>query len=154
MDRPRRWDTDERGIGSADARAWRPLLEAVARDADADGWVAEEPEAHLLPHLVDASAGGPLAIRATRTEADGTFAVDLDWIGEAPPDRRALRSALFALITPIAETISLVHEPPASAGRVLEVLTGSGGDGPGSFAAHGHTLRLSVAVPDATPSRE
>jgi hypothetical protein len=151
MDRPRRWDTDERGVGVGDARAWRPLIAAVAAVADTDGWVAEEPEAHLLPHLVEAAAGGPLAIRATRTETDGTFAVDLEWAGAGPMDRRAVRSALFALLAPIAETITVVHEPPATEGRVLEVLTGSGGDGAGSFAAHGHTLRLSVAVPDATP---
>ncbi|HEY7130842.1 MAG TPA: hypothetical protein VH440_01265 [Candidatus Limnocylindrales bacterium] len=154
MDRPRRWDTDERGIGVADARGWRALIEGLARVADADGWVAEEPEAHLLPHLVDATAAGPLAIRGTRTEADGTFAVDLGWVGDGPIDRRALRSALFAMIAPIAETISVVHEPPDSEGRLLEVLTGSGGAGPGTFGAHGHTLRLSVAVPDPSPSRE
>lgn len=45
----RRWDNDERLTGIADASAMEPqvsaLLDAMARD----GWVAEEPEAHLLP---------------------------------------------------------------------------------------------------------
>jgi hypothetical protein len=153
VDRPRRWDTDERGIGVADARAWRPVLEGLAAAADSNGWVAEEPELHLLPHLEEAVAGGPLAIRATTTEPDGTFAVELDWVGEGEPTRRAVRSALFALIAPMSETLSVIHEPPGSRGHVLEVLTGSGG-GDGSFAGHGHTLRFTISPPAATSQRE
>jgi hypothetical protein len=151
MDRPRRWDTDERGIGVADARSWGSLLAEVAGRADQDGWVAEEPEHHLLPHLREAAAGGPLAISATTIEPDGTFAVELEWAGDGEPDRRTLRAAVFALIAPIAETVAVIHEPPAARGRVLEVLTGSGG-GDGPFAAHGHTLRLTVLAPDWSAS--
>jgi hypothetical protein len=51
-----RWDSDERGDGVADATALVPgaeeLLDAMRRPR----WVAEEPEAHLLPHLVQACA--------------------------------------------------------------------------------------------------
>src|SRR5204863_280529 len=38
----RRWDDDPRGIGPADARTWRSLVETIAAVADEDGWVAEE----------------------------------------------------------------------------------------------------------------
>jgi hypothetical protein len=146
----RRWDDDERGIGPADARSWRPLADTLATVVDEEGWVAEEPERHLLPHLEAATAAGPLAIRRATTAADGTFAVDLDWIGPGEPTRPAVRSALYAMIAGVAETITLIHEPPAAAGRVLEVLFGSAGDD-GPFAGHGHTLRLAVVSADQAP---
>ena len=149
--RRRRWDDDTRGTGAADARAWRPLIETLAGVIDEDGWVAEEPELHLLPHLEAATATAPLAIREASTEGDGTFAVDLDWIGPGEASRLAIRSALYALIATIAETVTLLHEPPDAGGRVLEMLSGSaGGDGP--FAGHGHTVRLVVSVPGADRS--
>jgi hypothetical protein len=144
----RRWDDDARGTGTGDARAWRPLVETLARVIDEVGWVAEEPELHLLPHLGAATATGPLAIQSTRTRHDGTFEVELAWVGPDEPSRGAIRSALYALIATIAETVTVLHEPPDAQGRVLEVLSGSaGGDGP--FAGHGHTLRLRVTAPGA-----
>src|SRR5687768_1478367 len=57
----RRWDTDERGRGVADG-GWiapdvRRLLDTLAEP----GWVAEDPDIHLLPHLRRAcqEAGSP-----------------------------------------------------------------------------------------------
>jgi hypothetical protein len=144
----RRWDDDARGTGSGDARAWRPVVETLARVIDEVGWVAEEPELHLLPHLEAAIASGPLTIREAGAASDGTFVVGLEWVGPGEPSRLAIRSALYALIAAIAETVTLLHEPPDAQGRVLEVLSGSaGGDGP--FAGHGHTLRLRVTAPGA-----
>ena len=61
-----------------------------------EGWVAEEPEAHLLPHLVAAAELGPLRIRRAETDAAGTFVVELRWVGEGEPTRRTIRSALFS----------------------------------------------------------
>ena len=148
MTRRRRWDDDARGIGTGDARAWRRLVETLATVVDEEGWVAEEPELHLLPHLEAATAAGPLAIHGTRTDADATFVVDLDWVGHGEPSRLAIRSALYALIATVAETITVLHEPPAAQGRVLEVLSGSGGDD-GPFAGHGHTIQLVVSAPAA-----
>jgi len=146
----RRWDDDVRGIGPADARAWAPVVESIARVTAQEGWVAEEPDLHLLPHLEDRAAGGPLAIRAARTASDGTFEVDLDWVGPGEPSRGAIRSGLYALIATIAETITVVHEPPEAHGFVVEVLSGTP-DGDGPFAGHGHTIRLEVADPDHAP---
>jgi hypothetical protein len=146
MSSRRRWDDDARGIGPADARSWRPVIETLVAATDESGWVAEDPELHLLPHLEAAAGSGPLAIRETRSEPDGSFAVELDWIGPGEPSRAALRAPLYALIAALAETMTVVVEPPAARGRVLEVLTGSGDDD-GPFAGHGHTLRLSVTVP-------
>jgi len=153
--RRRRWDTDARGVGVADARAWRPLVASLTDVTETDGWVAEEPEAHLLPHLVTAAEAGPVRIRRAATEADGTFVVELDWVEKQEATRRAVRMALFDLVATVAETLTVVHEPPAARGFELEVLTGVL-DGEGVFAGHGHTIRLAVAVPDgaSTPSSE
>ena len=150
-----RWDDDTRGIGIADARAWRTVVASLAAVTDRDGWVAEEPDAHLLPHLAAATAVGPVRIRRTASAADGTFVVELDWVGPDEASRRTVRSALFGLVATVAETVTVLREPPEARGRQLEVLTGSV-DGEGRFAGHGHTLRLTVAVAgdDPTPPSE
>jgi hypothetical protein len=142
----RRWDTDDRGIGVGDARAWRPTIEALAEVAATDGWVAEEPELHLLPHLEAATAAGPLALRRAESDADGTFVVDLEWAGETEANRRDIRAAMFVLIGSIAESMTVIHELPTEAGRQIDVLTGLvGPDSP--FATHGHTVRFRLTVP-------
>jgi hypothetical protein len=110
---------------------------------EAAGWVAEEPDAHLLPHLAAAAEGSPVRIDGTTTDLDGTFVVDLVWIGPDEPTRQAVRAVLFELVGTVAETVTLIHEPPAARGRELEVLTGSR-DGEGPFAGHGHTIRFTV----------
>jgi hypothetical protein len=145
----RRWEDDVRGMGPADAGAWAPIAGTIAALSTHDGWVAEDPDAHLLPHLETAARGGPLAIRATRSDADGTYVVDLEWSGDGEPGRLEVRSALYALVAGIAETITVLHEPPEARGRVLEVLTGSADSA--AFAGHGHTVRLAVSVPGAAP---
>jgi hypothetical protein len=150
----RRWDNDVRGIGTEDARAWRPLVETLATVVDEEGWVAEGPELHLLPHLESAAAAGPLAMRGSRTDADGTFVVDLGWVGPSEPSRLAIRSAMYALIATVAESVTVLHEPPEARGRIVDVLSGSV-DGDGPFAGHGHTVRLEVSDPDtAQPSSQ
>jgi hypothetical protein len=149
----RRWDTDTRGIGVADARAWRPTIDAIAAAVEEPGWVAEEPDLHLLPHLEAAVGDGPLAITGARVAADGTFEVALEWIGPGESSRLAIRSALCALVASIAETVTVLHEPPAAEGRALEVLSGKADDD-GPFAGHGHLLRFTVTGPPTPPSPE
>jgi len=46
----RRWDTDERFSGVADASGFAAAVDELAALARRPGWVAEEPEAHLVPH--------------------------------------------------------------------------------------------------------
>ncbi len=68
-----RWDTDRRYNGIADASAMvadvERLLEAMRRP----GWVTEDPDAHLLPHLERACAqdGSPWTLLDERLQADG-----------------------------------------------------------------------------------
>jgi hypothetical protein len=142
-----RWDPDPRGIGVGDATSHLATIDALREAAAQPGWVAEEPEAHLLPHLRDAvaAAGASLAIDAARTDPDGTFVIDLHWVGAAAADRGTIRVAALALIAAVSETVTLIHEPQeASDVVVFEVVTGVL-PGTSTFATHGHTLRLRVA---------
>ena len=146
--RPRpRWDPDDRGVGVGDARAHLATLDALRDVADRDGWVAESPETHLLPRLSEYAAGSaPLGIEATRTEPDGTFAVDARWVSEPDPESWQVRAAAVALIGVVAETSSLVHERRDDDGvAIFDVVTGLLPDDT-AFATHGHTLRLRVRV--------
>jgi hypothetical protein len=148
--RPPRWDPDERGIGVADARAYLGRLDALRAAAAEDGWVAEEPEAHLLPHIRRlVEDGGQLAIDGIATAPDGTFVVDLRWTGAADADRGTIRVAAYGLIGSVAEGITTIAEVRETSGLVFEVVTGMLA-GESAFAPHGHTLRLRIVAPRGT----
>jgi hypothetical protein len=150
--RPPRWDPDERGIGVGDARAFAAELDALRDQAVAPGWVAEDPEAHLLPRLNEAIArGAPWRLEAAETGADGTFAIRLRWTGDADAARAAIRTAVVSLVGPIAEGTTLIHERRAAGVVSYAVVTG---DLPGEtrFATHGHTLVLTIDEPGGPPS--
>jgi hypothetical protein len=145
--RPPRWDPDERGIGVGDARAFLAELDALRAQAVEPGWVAEDPDAHLLPRLSESIASGaPWRLEATGTEADGTFAIRLGWMGGSDAGRGAIRAAVVALISEIAEGTTLIHERRAEGVVSYAVITG---DLPGEtrFATHGHTLVLTIDEP-------
>ena len=140
----RRWDTDERGHGVADGRRLEPgaaELTAALREPD---WVAEEPEAHLLPNLRRACERGTVGLRldGTRTEPDGTFVVELHWPGPQG-DVRALQGAVYALIGEVAESATYVRQRRDPDATVYEVGTGMLAPDT-SFAPHGHVLVLRV----------
>jgi hypothetical protein len=100
-----------------------------------DGWVAEEPEAHLLPHLERAAATLGLQIRSTRSQ-NGIFELDLDGNDRSQAE---LRAAAMSLIASIAE--SSTHVRQLKEGE-FEIVTGMlPGDSP-VFATHGHQLRI------------
>ena len=144
--RPPRWDPDERGIGVGDAHAHLDVIDGLRRAAAEPGWVAEDPDAHLGPHL--AAAAGPLAIDSAVAAPDGTYELRLRWAGPGDPDRGAVRAAVYAMIESVAESTTLVHELHEPEDLVFEVVTGTlAGEGP--FATHGHTLRLRIRDPRA-----
>ena len=157
-DRSRRWDTDERGTGVADATAELPRIAALRAHAGRTGWIAEEPEAHLWPHLERAigTPGSPWRSASWTIDAEGRLVVDLEYTdGDADRPLAAVRADAFALVGQIAETSSFVRvaEMPATNGRtpsgsgpmvVVDVVTGLLDDET-SFASHGHTLRLRIA---------
>lgn len=145
----RRWDADERGDGVADASQFAEgaaeLLAAMRRP----NWVAEQPEAHLLPHLERACESLPLQILSARTSADGSYDVELGWTGD-DAGVGVIRAAIFALLGGIAEPASYVRQRRTDAsdgsGATLafEVVTGIVDERP--FTPHGHTLRLDVGI--------
>ena len=139
----RRWDGDERGEGVADAAAFAAGAEALLDAMRARNWVAEEPEAHLLPHLRRSLESLPLELLEARTSGDGSFDVDLRWTGE----RRRLghaRAAVFALVGSFAESATYVHQRSDDGVVRFEIVTGML-EGESAFAPHGHTLRIGVA---------
>jgi hypothetical protein len=146
--RPPRWDPDERGIGVADARAHLARLDGLRAAADADGWVAEEPEVHLLPHIVRHLAdGAPFVLQGTTTDPDGTFVVVLRWTGPVDAGRGTVRTAAYALVGVIAESTTAIIQSDDDQGRQrFEVVTGELAD-QSRFASHGHTLRLVIDRP-------
>jgi hypothetical protein len=146
-ERRRRWDVDERRIGIGDARAFRPTVGLLAELVEEEGWVAEQPEAHLLPHLERAADTQQLRIVQTSTDDAGRFLVDFAWTGPGEPDPRELRIALFSLVATVAEEVTVIREPDGIRGGVLEVVTGMTGRDASRFAAHGHTLGLRLVEP-------
>jgi hypothetical protein len=137
-----RWDDDTRGRGIADAVAFVDGAGELVDAMRSKDWVAEEPEAHLLPHLEAAAEGLPLELGSTRVLDDGTFEVELSWIGK-PAGPGAVRRVVFELIGSIAETATYVRERRAEDAVTFELVTGLIGEDT-HFAPHGHTVRLKV----------
>jgi hypothetical protein len=136
----KRWDTDNRFTGVADASVFAGAIEELAALAHRPGWVAEEPEVHLVPHLRAAEVAG-LRLAGCRTTDDGT----LEAVAEYRPgdSRRDLRRLAWALIGFIAEPAASVREHPDGDTVIFEVVTGIP-ERSGHFASHGHTLRLTL----------
>jgi hypothetical protein len=99
----RRWDTDERGHGVGPGDAFSPNVQELADALPGSGWVAEEPEAHLLPHLQAACDEPGSRWTVTHwTVDDGVFVVDASWTGSWGT-WDALRGDAFAFLGRIAE---------------------------------------------------
>jgi hypothetical protein len=140
-----RWDGDTRGRGVADAT---PFVDGAAELVDSmrtPDWVAEEPEAHLLPHLRQAAEGLPLAFDATRTLDDGTFEVELTWTGEEVGIGE-IRRAVYALVGSVAETATYVRQRRNGDSATFELVTGIIGED-ARFEPHGHAVRFRVTLP-------
>jgi hypothetical protein len=139
----RRWDTDDRFTGVADASAFAAAIDELAALARCAGWVAEEPEAHLVPHLRTGHVAG-LRLAGWSTGEDGV----LDAVAEYRPgsNRHGLRRQDWALIGTVAELAASVRERADGDTIMFEVVTGIPGNG--HFATHGHALRLTLRPAD------
>ena len=140
----KRWDTDGRFTGVADASAFAPAVEELAALARRPGWVAEDPEMHLAPHLRGANVDG-VRIAEIRTGEDGVLSVTA--ASDPGAGRGELRRRAWGLLGAVAEPAASVRERREGDAVVLEVVTGIP-DGAGPFTSHGHTLRLTL-----TPAR-
>lgn len=145
-DSRRRWDTDDRFTGVADASGFADAIEELAALARRPGWVAEEPEAHLVPHLRGAGVPG-LRLLECRSGDDGVLEVTAEH--GAGDSRGGIRRLAWALIGIVAEPAASVREHRDGDSAVFDVVTGIP-EGAGPFASHGHTLRLTIRPP-ATP---
>lgn len=141
----RRWEDDDRGRGIGDASAHVPALEELASLAAEPDWVAEDPEAHLLPGLRRGAEATGLTITSFASDHAGRFIVHLK--GGAAMSRRDLRQAAWTILGCVAELSSHVSEVKDESGVTFDVVTGMPKDG-APFATHGHSLRLVI---DAIP---
>ena len=142
-----RWDGDERGEGVADAAAFASgavqLVDAMRRPS----WVAEEPEVHLFPHVEEACRTLPFEVVDWFVAAEGSFELRLRWTAQG---RRVgqIRAAVFALVGGFAEVATYVRQRRIMATEdgdetlLFEIVTGILDDG--TFAPHGHTVRITV----------
>jgi hypothetical protein len=162
-DRTRRWEDDERGTGVADATAAVPRIAGLLAHAGRNDWIAEQPEAHLWPHLERAIAtpGSPWRNASWTIDGEGRLVVELEHVGsERDRPIAELRADAFALVGQVAEISTFVRVvgPPEVGGSLstgaqaaveVEVVTGMLDDET-SFASHGHTIRLRIARSDAS----
>lgn len=139
-ERSRRWDDDERGRGIASAIANVPAICELADLASQPDWVAEDPELHLLPGVRHGAEASGLTITSFATDPEGCFTVHLK--GAGAMSRRELREAAWRILGAVAELSSHVRESHDEEGVTFEVVTGNPEGG--TFATHGHSLRLVV----------
>jgi hypothetical protein len=138
---PARWDIDERGRGVADATRLVPDAEMLVRFMAEEDWVTEEPDAHLLPHVRRVAERFPLEETRAEIDGEGVLAISLRWT--APWDQFAATAAAFALLGSFAEEMSYLRKDEEPGRVVLETVTGVVSEG--TFAPHGHTVRIEIA---------
>ena len=139
----KRWDDDERGRGVASGAAFAGHLAELTHLMADPGWVTEEPEAHLLPHLQAACDEPGSLLRLDRSWSDvGIFVVELT-AREPESSIGELRRAAVALAASIAEEST--HILQRRDGDVLEfdIATGTA-PSEARFAPHGHLVRLRI----------
>ena len=142
----RRWDRDERGVGVGNARAVTPHVQRLLDAMHLDGWVAEDPDAHLLPHITATVDKVPALWRLVHTEDDvNRYVVDLEWRRRGG-NMRDLVADTFALIGSFAETHCHVTQRKGATTVEFDITTGMLG-GEGTFEAHGHVVILRIAGP-------
>ena len=146
----RRWDIDERGEGIGDARAQKGRIDLLGSHAGRANWIAEEPDAHLWPHLEQAiSAPGSPWIDANHT-IDAAGRLILDLVHEPLDGDRARAGRLadvLRLLGSVVEGATFVEidDLRDDGALVVDVVTGMLDDQT-PFKAHGHTLRFRVTT--------
>ncbi|MGW4476358.1 hypothetical protein [Nonomuraea sp. NPDC004354] len=132
----RRWDDDERFTGVGDASAMRPAVQDLAAVMARDGWVTEDPDAHLLPHL---RAVPGWRVVAERLVEGGVYEVAAR--PDEPLEGIEAHRAAIRLLAAIAEPSFFVRQCGTD---TFECVTGVlPGDPPG-YATHGHLVRLVI----------
>ena len=104
----RRWDTDTRGRGIGDGEWIVPAVQRLLAALASPGWVAEEPDVHLLPHLRLAcdAPGSPWALKGAELQ-EAVYVVTVEWF-RPQPRLRQLRADAVALIGTVVEGSTFV----------------------------------------------
>ena len=139
----RRWDSDQHGTGIGDGLALADGLRRLLDVLSDPGWRAEDPEAHLLPHLEYGAR--PWRVVEADQLAGGIYCVTLTR-DELPARRAGLRAQIFAVIGRLAEANTSVVERLVDGVVEYDVVTGSC-PGDTEWVPHGHLLRLRVPWP-------
>lgn len=147
-DSRKRWDTDDRFTGEADAASFAPAIDELAALARRPGWVTEDPESHLVPHLQDAGVPG-LRVLGYQPDGDGVLHVTAEY--EPGDSRGQIRLLAWGLIATVAELATSVRERDDGDTIVFDIVTGIP-ENAGRFATHGHTIRITL-MPPANPLR-
>jgi hypothetical protein len=136
----RRWDTDERFVGVADAGRASQDVAALLAMTNEPGWVTEDALEHLGPSCTAAAAD--LRIEITRMEVvDAVLEIHMRATKDGPA--RAPRVDAYGVIGAFAEGATYVRESRAGGDVILDVVTGVM-PGDNAFATHGHMARLRI----------
>lgn len=148
---PPRWDGDDRGRGVGDAAQLVPGASELVAAFTTPGWVAEQPEIHLRPHVEGwCQRDERLALRNAYTDALDAYTFDLEWRGESPSVGEA-RAAVFALIGSFAESATYVRQRRVArdgggSAMKLQFEVGTGELGADArFVPHGHVVVINLA---------
>ena len=131
-----RWDPDERGHGIADASALADGVRELVAATAIEDWVAEEPEAHLLPHI--RRACGELGI-----ELVGHETVDAVFVVKVAAPEESTAETVFWIIGSFAEWATSIRRRGST---TFEIVTGML-DGDSQFVPHGHMVRIELVPP-------
>lgn len=144
-----RWEGDGRGHGVGDAAALVPGATELVAALGTPGWVAEDPEHHLAPHVEEwCRRDARLVLRSARVDQANAYVLELEWHGERAGVGQA-RAAVFALIGSFAESATYVRQrrlrPDAESDATLRFEVGTGELAPDArFAPHGHRVVIDV----------
>lgn len=134
----RRWDTDDRFVGVADAATATADIERLLAQTFQEGWVTEDALAHLGPSCT--AAAEMLGVEIARLEVvDDVLEIDIRKPARDEP--RAPRIVAYGLIGAFAEGATHVRETREDGAVVLDVVTGVL-PGDSVFATHGHLARV------------
>jgi hypothetical protein len=138
MAQRRRWDTDERLVGIADASGATGDVERLLAMTREPGWVTEDALAHLGPSCTRAATD--LGIEIARMEVvDAVLELDLPMPGA--DGARPPRVDAYGLIGAFAEGATYIRKSRSGKDVVLDVVTGVM-PGDSAFATHGHLARI------------
>jgi hypothetical protein len=145
-----RWDGDERGEGTGDAAQLVPGASQLVAAFNEPTWVAEQPEAHLLPHVAAwAEQNRDLALTGAHPDSAGAYVLDFEWHA-ATGSVGAVRAAVFALVGCFAEAATYIRQRRVASGDApssinLQFEVGTGELAPdASFHPHGHVVLINV----------